>query len=445
MTDRSALPHGVTGAGRATTPVFASARGPWLWDEHDDRYLDLHGGYGTAILGYADPEVDGAVTAAMAAGCTFVGTANRYESELAARLVELLPEAERVALCGGGGTDGLYHAVRLARAATGRALVAKVEGGYQGWHGVLGASTAPDPGQLGDQLLPPAIPNSDGILPSVTAAVRVVSANDEASLRARFAQQGDALAALVVEPILYSAGTVEIDSSWLALARELCDAHGVLLIFDEVVTGFRERLGGAGAGMGVIPDLAVYGKAIANGHVLAALVGRADVLDLLAPGGPVFFSGTFNASPLGCIAAGATLDVLGRGEAIPRAVTGAQRLAEQVNARIAELGVRAACQQRGSAFTLYLGAWTVRNYRDLAAITRPDVLELNAELRAHLLRDRIFMQYRRGTNRGYISAAHEPAQVDEAAASMTSFLERFAASPVLAEDSTAQHASGAPG
>jgi glutamate-1-semialdehyde 2,1-aminomutase len=431
---RAALPHGVTGAGRAATPVFVRARGPWLWDRDEHRYLDLHGGYGTAILGYSDRRVDGAVAAAMAAGCTFVGTANRYEGALAARLAELLPEAERVALCGGGGTDGLYHAVRLARAATGRELVAKVDGGYQGWHGVLGASTVPAPGRPGrdEPPSPPAVANSRGILPAVTAALRIVGVNDEASLRLCFERDGDALAALVVEPILYSAGTVEVDPSWLALARELCDRHGALLIFDEVVSGFRERVGGAGPALGVLPDMAVYGKAIANGHVLAALAGRADVLDLLAPGGPVFFSGTFNAAPLGCIAASATLDVLERGEAIPRAVAAAAQIAERVNAAIARLGIRAVCQQRGSAFTLYLGTDAVRDARDLAAISGPAVLALNDALRAHLLADRIFLQYRRGTNRAYVSAAHEDEHVDVAAASLTAFLQRAAGDPVLA-------------
>lgn len=428
MTDlRSALPHGITGAGRALAPVFDRGRGPWLWDGADNRYLDLHGGYGTAILGYSDVRVDGAVAVAMVSGATFVGTANRYEGELAARLVALLPEAERVALCGGGGTDGLYHAVRLARAATGRELVCKVDGGYQGWHGVLGAATVPEPGAR--PLRP--VANSRGILPAVTAALRVVRANDAASLRAAFARDGDALAALVVEPVLYSAGTVEIDRAWLALARELCDRHGTLLIFDEVVSGFRERAGGAGAALGVRPDLAVYGKAIANGHVLAALVGRADVLDLLAPGGPVFFSGTFNASPLGAIAAGATLDVLQDTDAIARAVGGAARIAGTVNAAIARLGVRAVCQQRGSAFTLYLGTRAVRDADDLAAIMGPDVLALNAALRAHLLADAIFLQYRRGTNRAYVSAAHTAEHADLASASMVAFLERAAEDPVL--------------
>ena len=424
------LPHGVTGAGRATRPVFAYGRGPWLWDTEDRRYLDLHGGYGTAILGYSHPHVDGAVREAMASGCTFIGTANPYEAQLAARLVEILPEAERIALCGGGGTDALYHAVRLARAHTGRRLVVKVEGGYHGWHGVLGASTVPAVDQRRVPL-PPTIANSAGVLAEVTDAVRVVNANDTDSLRARFARDGDDVAAFVVEPVLFSAGTVEIDPGWLALARELCDRSGALLIFDEVVSGFRERFGGAGAALGVAPDLAVYGKAIANGHVLSVLAGAGSVLDLLAPGGPVFFSGTFNGSPIGCLAAEATLDVLERDGACDRATGLTARLAQAAEQAISVLGVVAACQQRGSCFTLYLGRRAVRDGRDLSEIMGPRFLALNDALRAHLLADGIFMQYRRGTNRGFISAAHEPEHIDAIVTSIARFLTDHADHEVL--------------
>jgi glutamate-1-semialdehyde 2,1-aminomutase len=421
---RRVLPRGVTGAGRWEDPyplVFVRGRGAHLEDVDGTWHLDFHGGYGTAILGYAHPGVDGAVARAMTDGRTFVGAAHVHEAHLAERLCDLLPEADRIAFCGGGGSDAIYHAVRLARAVTGRRRLVKVEGGYQGWHGDLGASTLP-PADGEPTHLPPAIANSTGILPEVTDAILAVTVNDPESLRARFAEHGDEIAAVVLEPILYSSGCIAVDDAYLALARELCDRHGALLVFDEVLTGFRSRVGGAGVLSGVTPDLAAYGKAIGNGHILSFLAGRGDLMDGLAPSGDVFFSGTFNGSPIGVAAGEAVLDELLGTDALGTAVGLCERLAVGVNAAIAARGLHAVCQHRGSMWNLYLRATAVRDARDFARSLRGGTEELNLAFRHHL-RDRgIFLQRRPGTNRGCVSAAHTPGDIDRMVEVVDGFL-----------------------
>jgi glutamate-1-semialdehyde 2,1-aminomutase len=424
---RAVLPGGVTGDGRTEDPqpiVFVRAHGAYLEDVDGNEYVDLHGGYGTAVLGYAHPGVDGAVHDALADGHAFVGCAHVHEAALAERLVDLLPEAERVALCGGGGTDALYHATRLCRAATGRTKIVKVEGGYHGWHGDLGVSTRPPLEVAGEDPAPVGVPNSAGTLRAVTDEVLVVPANDPGALEACFAEHGDAIAGLIVEPALFSTGTVAVDHGYLAAARAQCDRHGAVLVFDEVLSGFRVRLGGAQADRGVLPDLGTYGKAIANGHVISALVGRAAIMDLLAPVGPVFYSGTFNGHPLGVAAAMATLDELavpGRYASLAAATTG---VADRVTAAFADAGAVGCCQAVGSGFSVYFGTTAVRDYRDLARSLTPEVLGLNDALRVHLRDRRVFMQRRVGTNRCFVSAAHGPEELDVVASAFESFIDQ---------------------
>lgn len=421
------LPRGVTGAGRWEDPypiVFTRARGQFIEDVDGTEYLDYHGGYGTALLGYSHPGVDGAVARAMADGQTFVGCAQVHEAILAERLVDLLPEADRIAFCGGGGSDPLYHAVRVARAATGRRKIVKVEGGYQGWHSDFGASTVPPAADISPTHTPPTVPNSTGVLPEVTEAILAVTANDIASLEERFAAEGDEIAAVFVEPALYSSGVIPVDHDYLRAARDLCDRHGAVLVFDEIICGFRSRIGGAAVPSGVVPDLAAYGKAIANGHVFALLAGKAELMDLLAPNGDVFFSGTFNGGPIGVAAATAVLDELESTDAMARAVRACERLAVGINAAICARGLNAVVQHHGSAWNLYFHTRKVRDVRDLAASLAHDTEALNLAFRHHLRDQAIFMQRRVGTLRGFVSAAHTDADIDRTIDVVEAFLDQ---------------------
>lgn len=421
---RRVLPMGVTGDGRYSRPYpisFARAAGKWLHDVDGNVYLDYHGGFGTAILGYAHPEVDAAVAEATREIGAFVGVPHPYEVRLAERLCAVLPGADRVALCGGGGTDAIYHCVRLARAATGRTKLVKIEGGYHGWHGDVGASTRPALAEAGDARHPATVPNSDGILPAVLAEVIVAGANDAEALYELFGRGGDEIAGLLVEPALYSAGCIPVDREFLALARELCDRHGAVLVFDEVMSGFRNGLAGAGARAGVVPDLGAYGKAVANGYMLSFLAGRADLMSRLAPEGRVFYSGTFNGHPLSVAAAMATLDVLERDDVPPRLWALGDRIATGINAACDELEVAAVCQAYGSVFCIYLGALEVRDYRDYARAVSPATARLDDELRAFLRANGVYV-HKRHVNRCFIGAEHDESDADRTVELVAEFL-----------------------
>ena len=422
---RSFLPMGVTGDGRYSSPypiAFSKAKGKWLHDVDGNVYLDYHGGFGTAVLGYAHPDVDAAVQKAMQDIGAFVGVPHPYEEELAERLCSLIPFAERVALCGGGGSDAIYHAVRLARAATGRTKIVKIEGGYHGWHSDVGFSTRPSLSAAGDVEAPRAVPNSAGILPAVAAEVLVTTVNDEGSLRRLFADHGYDVAGLLIEPVVYSAGCILVDKSYLQLTRELCTQYGAVLIFDEVMSGFRAGLGGAGAQLGVAADLGAFGKAIANGYIISVVAGIASLMTQLAPEGPVFYSGTFNGHPLSVAASLTTLDLL-QSQRVPEQLSKlGERLSIGVNRTIRELGVVATCQTFGSIWNVYFGTTSVRNYRDLARSSGPETERLNDTYRVYL-RDQGIYMHKRHVNRCFISAAHDEADIDRTVAVVGEFLD----------------------
>ncbi len=408
------LPMGVNGDGRYSPPfplAFVASEGKWLHAVDGKRYLDLHGGFGTAILGYSHPEVDATVVDGIDQIGTVVGLPHPWEVELAERLCQLLPAADRVALCGGGGSDAIYHCVRLARAGTGRDKIIKVEGGYHGWHGVVGASVRPSLDQAGDARHPKAISNSPGIVPGVIDQILVVSVNDPEGLEQMFAAHGHETAAVVLEPALYSAGCIPVDREYLQLARRLCDDNGSVLIFDEVMSGFRNGMSGAGGRAQVNPDLGAYGKAVGNGYMISFLAGRAELMTQLAPEGPVFYSGTFNGHPLSVLASLATLDVLEREQVPPKLWALGDRIAAGVNAGISEVGARAVCQAYGSVFCVYFGTERVHDYRDLAATVSADNDQMNDRLRLHM-RDRGIYFHKRQTNRCFLGAAHAQEDAD---------------------------------
>lgn len=420
---RRVLPMGVNGDGRYSEPFpisFVSGHGKRLEDVDGNAYLDYHAGFGTAILGYSHPEVDAAVRTATEEIGAFVGLPHPGEVRLAERLCDLIPLAERVALCGGGGSDAIYHAVRVARAATGRTKIVKVEGGYHGWHADVGVSTRPGHVDLADAA-PVGRSNSAGSLQAAVDAIVVVTVNDAEGMSRAFAEHGGDIAGVILEPVLYSAGCIHVEQEFVDVTRALCAETGALLIYDEVMSGFRNGLGGAGAPKGPA-DLGVYGKAIANGYILAVLAGRSDLIGLLAPEGPVFYSGTFNGHPLSVAAAHATLDVLEREDVAGRISGLADRLAAGINETIDELGLEAVCQSEGSVWNLYLGTRAVRQYRDLARSLTPEVLELNDEYLA-FLRDRGIYVHKRYVNRAFVSGEHDDSDVDRTVELVREFLE----------------------
>ena len=419
------LPGGVTGAGRDTKPhsiYFRSGKAATLTDVDGNQYLEYHGGFGSAVLGYSHPEVSEAVARATEDWGAFVGVPHEHEVQLAERLTQIIPCAEMVALCGGGGSDALYHSIRIARAATGREKIIKVEAGYHGWHDDLAVSTAAPQPTTNFQRLPQPRPTSAGSMQSTVDAVVVVSINDLDAIAEAFDQHPGKIAAVVLEPALHSAGCVVLDQSYLEGARALCDQHGAVLVFDEIMCGFRHDIRGVGAMYGVKADLAAFGKAIANGYVVAALVGRRDLISTLAPSGPVFYSGTFNGHPLSIAAAMTTLSILERDRVTDTLAQMTKRLGDGINQAIEELGVHAVCQYFGSVWTLYFHTWQVKNSVDLGRASGPATEELNDAFRAWM-RERGVYVHRRQVLRGFVGAGHRDSDIDRTVDLVRSFLQ----------------------
>jgi glutamate-1-semialdehyde 2,1-aminomutase len=293
------IPGGVNSNVRLTAPpiFFDRAMGPRMWDVDGNEYVDYVLGQGPCFLGHAHPGVGEAVAAACARGMVY-GAQHELEVEAVERLLAAVGWAEQGRL-GATGTECVQAALRVARAATGRTHFVHFEGHYHGWlDNVLM--------NVGDGR---AVPASDGQLASSLDESYVLPWNDAAALEQLLTSSGDTVAAVIMEPVMVNAGSIEPRAGYLERVRELCDTYGVVLIFDEVITGFRLARGGAAARYGVTPDLATYGKAMAGGWPVGALLGRADLLEPLGTG-RVNHSGTFNAAVMSAAAVVATQQAL---------------------------------------------------------------------------------------------------------------------------------------
>jgi glutamate-1-semialdehyde 2,1-aminomutase len=345
---------GAVGAGE---PFFAArGEGAYLWDGEGNRYVDWVMSWGPLVFGHADPEVVEAVQAAAADGTTF-GTPTEREVALAEELVDAVPSVEKVRLVSSG-TEAAMSALRLARGVTGRDRIVKFSGCYHGHADALLAAAGSGMATLG-------IPSSPGVPAAVAADTVVCAYNDVDGVRGAVERHADDLAAIVVEPIAGNMGVVPPEPGFLEALRALADASGALLVFDEVITGFRVARGGAQELYGITPDLTVLGKIAGGGLPLAAFGGRADVMDRLAPAGPVYQAGTLSGNPL---ATAAALVVLRR-----LRDPGVYGRLEEAGARL-EAGLREAagggetCVQRvGAMATLFFRPGPVRSFEDSSA------------------------------------------------------------------------------
>ncbi|HWH54314.1 MAG TPA: glutamate-1-semialdehyde 2,1-aminomutase [Gaiellaceae bacterium] len=304
---RDVIPGGVNSPVRAMRavgldePLFVRlGEGAWIEDEAGHRYVDWVMSWGALIFGHADPETVEAVTDAARAGTTF-GAATEREVELAEELVDAFPSLELVRLVSSG-TEAAMSAVRLARAATRRDRILKFAGGYHGHADALLAESGSGLTTLG-------IPATPGVTSGAAVDTIVVPYNDVEATAAAVERWGEGLAAIVVEPVAGNMGVVPPQPGFLEALRELAYASGALLVFDEVITGFRVARGGAQERFGVTPDLTILGKIAGGGLPLAAFGGRGDVMERLAPGGDVYQAGTLSGNPL---ATAAALSVLRR-------------------------------------------------------------------------------------------------------------------------------------
>ncbi|HET9134310.1 MAG TPA: glutamate-1-semialdehyde 2,1-aminomutase, partial [Gemmatimonadales bacterium] len=342
------LPGGVNSPVRAFrsvggTPRFmARGEGAWLVDADGNRLLDLICSWGPMILGHAHPAVVAAVTEAMGQGSSF-GAPTERETLLAEKVIATFPSIEMVRFVSSG-TEAGMSVVRLARAATGRTALVKFDGCYHGHADPLLAAAGSGVATLG-------LPDSAGVTAATTADTLVVPYNDLAAVEAVFAARGGDIAAILVEPVAGNMGLVPPEPGFLAGLRAIADRHGALLVFDEVMTGWRVHRAGAQVLYDVRPDLTCLGKVIGGGLPVAAYGGRRDLMEELAPAGKVYQAGTLSGNPLAMAAGLATLELLATTDAWDRAETFAAQAAEVVAAAAREAGVPVSVQRVGTMWT----------------------------------------------------------------------------------------------
>jgi len=411
---RRSLAGGVSSPFRAKFPVplyFRDGFGSRLEDVDGNRYLDYTLAWGPLILGHRHPRLVEALQAQATRPHAY-GAQHELEFQVTEMIQAVAPCAQRVAFTSSG-SEAVQIALRLARAFTGRPLVLKFEGHYHGWIDSILLSHHPAPEQVGPLERPHVVVESRGQAANSADNVVVAPWNDLASLERIFAERGREIAVVIMEPVLCNSGCLLPEPGYLAGVQAICRRHGALLMFDEIITGFRIALEGAQGLYNVTPDLAAFGKAVAGGAVLSVVAGRAEILDLLFTGG-VSFGGTFNGNPMSLAAARACLEVLSAdGGAVLRE---ANRIGETLRAGIERLGRARGFPLQvcgfGTAFAVHFTRRAaLKHYRD----TFDDDRELLARFLLRALEEGV---YALPDGRFYTSVAHTEQDVQETLAAL---------------------------
>jgi len=351
------MPGGVTAGGRFNPVLgrpyyFSHGDGARLWDLDGNEYLDYSSSNGASLLGHNHRQVAEAVQRGLARG-TICTQETVEHVELCERLVEIVPSAERVRISNTG-TEATMAAVRIARAATGREKILKFDGHFHGMHDYV-MFNVHTPADLAAQQLIPPLTDTPGIPQALSDLVVTVPFNDRDALSAAFDAHDGELAAVIMEPISYNLGCVPADREWLAWVREETRRRGIVLIFDEVLSGFRMCLGSAQEHLGVTPDLTTLAKALGAGWPIAAIVGSAEVMDVLGPAGKVVVSGTYTGQLCSVLAAHAALDAMSEPGFYERLNAVAEKLYDGFGRLFAESGVPGHVQGIGARFGMYFG------------------------------------------------------------------------------------------
>ena len=360
-----AIPGGVNSPVRAFGAVGGVPRfavrgdGAYLEDADGRRYVDLCQSWGALLFGHARKEIVDAAVEAASRGTSF-GVPTEAEVQLAERIVSMVPSVDQVRLVSSG-TEAAMSAIRLARGATGRDTLIKLEGCYHGHSDALLARGA------GSGLATFGIPSTPGVTTGAARDTLVAPFNDLAAVVALFEASGSTVAALIVEPVPANMGVVPSDDGYLESLRRLCDEHGALLIFDEVITGFRIARGGAQERYGVTPDLTVLGKVMGGGFPCAAFGGRRDLMEQLAPGGPVYQAGTLSGNPVAVAAGLAALDLIDRDDPYPSLETTAEELQAGLRLAFDAHGIDATINRAGSLLSVFFTDGPVRSFEDAKA------------------------------------------------------------------------------
>ncbi|EGY53763.1 glutamate-1-semialdehyde 2,1-aminomutase [Neisseria shayeganii] len=405
---KAVIPGGVNSPVRAFGSVggvprfIRKAEGAYVWDEADTRYIDYVGSWGPAIVGHAHPEVIDAVREAALGGLSF-GAPTEGEIVIAETIAELLPSVEQVRLVSSG-TEATMSAIRLARGFTGRDAIIKFEGCYHGHSDSLLV-------KAGSGLLTFGNPSSAGVPADFTRHTLVLPYNDVAALQQTFAELGDSIACVILEPIAGNMNLVRATPEFVRELRRLTTEHGSVLIYDEVMTGFRVALGGAQSLHGITPDLTTMGKVIGGGMPLAAFGGRKDIMACISPLGGVYQAGTLSGNPVAVAAGLKTLEIIRRDGFYEQLAENTRRLTAgfQAAADAASVPFQTDCE--GGMFGLYFADFLPNNYNDMA---RTDTDAFKRFFHGMLARQVAFGPS--AFEACFMSAAHTPELIDETVA-----------------------------
>lgn len=406
------IPGGVNSPVRAfrsvggTPRFFARGAGAHLWDADGQRYLDYVGSWGPLIVGHAHPDVIRAVQDTAAHGLSF-GAPTEAEVDLAEQLVELVPSLDMVRLVSSG-TEATMSAIRLARGHTGRDLLIKFEGCYHGHSDSLLV-------KAGSGMLTFGHPSSAGVPADLAQHTCVLDYNNPQQLVEVFTQYGDQIACVIIEPVAGNMNLIRPTPEFLKTLRELCTKHGAVLIFDEVMTGFRVDLRSAQGLFNITPDLSTFGKVIGGGMPLGAFGGRRDIMEKIAPLGPVYQAGTLSGNPLSVAAGLATLKLIRAPGFYETLSAKTQRLCHGLTSAAQAHGIAFTAQSIGGMFGLYFAPGIPKNY---AEIMQCDKAAFNRFF--HAMLDSGHYLAPSAYEAGFVSAAHTEADIDSTIAAAQS-------------------------
>ncbi|MBF0428736.1 MAG: glutamate-1-semialdehyde 2,1-aminomutase [Magnetococcales bacterium] len=400
------IPGGVNSPVRAfksvggTPPFIQEGRGAWLTDVDGKRYVDYVGSWGPLIVGHAHPVVVEAIGKAAEKGCSF-GAPTPGETVLARKIIARFPSIEMVRLVNSG-TEAVMSAIRLARAATGRDVIIKFEGCYHGHADGLLVSAGSGAATFG-------VPTSPGTTRAAARDTLVLPYNDLTALDGLLAQRGNEIAAVVVEPVAGNMGCVLPKSGYLEGLRQACDRVGALLIFDEVMTGFRVDRGGAQTLYGIRPDLTTLGKIIGGGLPVGAYGGSRELMGRIAPAGPVYQAGTLSGNPLAVAAGMATLELLEEAGVYETLAARSEKLMDGVAEVMRSAGIPCLVNHVGSMFGLFFTeAKVVENFSDVSAC---DIGRFNRWFHG-MLQEGIYLAPS-AFEAGFVSLAHDEALIEQ--------------------------------
>ena len=417
---RQHIPAGVNSPVRAfravggTPPFFERASGPHLWDADGKRYIDYVGSWGPMVLGHTHPQVVEAVQGAAARALSF-GAPTEGEIELAEAICRLVPSVEMVRLVSSG-TEATMSAIRLARGHTGRSLIVKFEGCYHGHADSLLVKAGSGALTFGN-------PSSAGVPPETAAHTLVLDFNDTAQVEKVFKDKGKQIACVIVEPVAGNMNLVLPKPGFLESLRENCTRQGAVLLFDEVMTGFRVALGGAQARYGIRPDLTTLGKVIGGGLPVGAFGGRREIMEKIAPLGPVYQAGTLSGNPVAVAAGLATLKLVQEKDFQLKIERTTQSLVDGLNAEARKAKVVFTAQCVGSMFGLYFRAAPPASF---AEVMQCDKDRFNRFF--HLMLERGVYLAPSAYEAGFVSAAHGAKEIEATLAAASEAFRSLAAS-----------------